>query len=239
MDTGSQKLRVGKAYIPFSVYEFGAEISEPADPAEETHYWQALSAVSKDYPAARILPSALAADTDIDGVKVAIIENFHARISIKGNPEMDALGNAIHAYLAADYGSLLDEQRLELAQRLIRRWGMEMSIEASEVAAAGRHLLEFLNRNYVGYKAYREWPIMLRNDQGQLMQGWIDLLLEMPDGYVIIDHKSYPGPDPREWVKKYAPQLGAYKEAVEQATGKPVIDTLIHLPVRGEIIKYL
>ena len=79
--------------------------------------------------------------------------------------------------------------------------------------------------------------MLLRNDKGQVMQGWIDLLLELPDGYIIIDYKSYPGPNPQEWAKKYAPQLEAYKEAVEQATGKPVIDMLIYLPVRGEILK--
>lgn len=236
MDTGSQKLRVGKAHIPISVYEFGAEIIAPADPAKETHYLPALAGVSKEYPAARIMPSALEA-ANIEEIKVDMVENFKARIYIKGNPEMDALGNAIHTYLAFDYGSLSDEQKLELAQRLIKRWGVEMSIEASELVAAGQHLLEYLERNYPGHTAFREWPVLLRNDQGQLMQGWIDLLLELPDGYVIIDHKSYPGPDPQEWVKKYAPQLRVYKEAVEKAIGKPVIDTLIHLPVRGEILR--
>ena len=61
--------------------------------------------------------------------------------------------------------------------------------------------------------------------------------MELPDGYVIIDHKSYPGQDSEERATKYAPQLRAYKEAVEKATGKPVIDTLLHLPVSGLILR--
>jgi len=69
------------------------------------------------------------------------------------------------------------------------------------------------------------------------MQGWIDLLVETADGYVIIDHKSYPGTDNEERVKEYAPQLRAYKEAVEKATGKPVIELLLHLPVSGLILE--
>ena len=40
-----------------------------------------------------------------------------------------------------------------------------------------------------------------------------------------------------ELVKEYAPQLRAYKEAVEKATGKPVIEMLLHLPVNGLILK--
>jgi ATP-dependent helicase/nuclease subunit A len=83
----------------------------------------------------------------------------------------------------------------------------------------------------------KEWPIFLRNAQNQIMQGWVDVLLETADGYVIIDHKSYPGTDNEERVKEYAPQLMAYKEAVEKATGKPVIGLLLHLPVRGLILK--
>lgn len=237
MDTGNQMLKIGKACLPVSVYEFGAEISEPADLTEESHYLPALSAVSDEYPAARIMPSALAATADIDGVSMEVLENFKARIPVKGNPDMDILGNAIHGYLAVDSGNLTNKQRLELAQRLIKQWGLEMEIDAIDLVAAGQRLLEFLDLRYPGYQAFREWPISLRNDEGQFMQGWIDLLLEIPEGYVIIDHKSYPGPNPRERAKKYIPQLGAYKEAVEKATGKPVIDTLLHLPVSGLVLR--
>jgi len=236
-DKACQELRVGKAHIPISVYEFGAEIIDPGGMAAETQYLPVLSGVINEYPAARIMPSALEAEVDIDGVNVDIIENFNARIHIKGKPEMDALGNAIHGYLAVGYRHLTDEQRLEFAQGLIKQWGVEMAIEASELVAAGQRLADFLDQRYHGYRAFREWPISLRNNEGQLMQGWIDLLLEIPDGYVIIDHKSYPGQDAEKRARKYIPQLRAYKEAVEKATGKAVVDTLLHLPVSGLVLR--
>ncbi len=235
-DKDCRELRVGKAYIPISVYEFGTEIIDPDGRAAETQYLPVLSGVANNYLAARIMPSALQADVD-SGVKVAIIENLNARIQIKGKPEMDALGNAIHTYLAVDCGRLMGEQQLELAQGLIKQWGVAMAIEASELVASGQRLIEFIDQRYPEYQAFREWPISLRNNEGQLMQGWIDLLLEMPEGYVIIDHKSYPGQDSEERAKKYVPQLRAYKEAVEKATGKPVIDTLLHLPISGMVLR--
>jgi len=74
-------------------------------------------------------------------------------------------------------------------------------------------------------------------DNNQRMQGWIDMLLELPDGYVVIDHKSYPGPNAVEHAKEYMPQLAIYKKAVEQATGKPVYETLVHMPIQGSVIK--
>ena len=78
--------------------------------------------------------------------------------------------------------------------------------------------------------------IFLRNEQNQVMQGWIDVLVETANGYVIIDHKSYPGTDNEERIIEYAPNM-AYKAAVEKATGQPVIGLLLHLPVRGLIVE--
>lgn len=238
-DIGSQELKVGKTKIPITVFEYGPEdLDLPSLIAQEEQYLPALSDTSIDYPAARVSPSSMiGAIADIDKITLDTIERFGSRIGIKGNPEMDALGSAIHTYLATDYGCLTDEQRLELAHNVIRRWGMETSLDPSEVVAAGERLTGFLEKHFPGYKAFREWPMTLRNADGQLMQGWIDLLLEMPDGYVIIDHKSYPGEDSEERAKKYAPQLRAYREAVEKATGKEVIDTLLHLPISGLVLR--
>jgi len=100
---------------------------------------------------------------------------------------------------------------------------------------ASNRLHRFIKDHYPTARVLREWPITLRNAQNQLMHGWIDLLLELPDGYVIVDHKSYPGTDGQEHAKQYAPQLAIYKKAVEMATGKPVLEQLIHMQVIGQV----
>lgn len=91
---------------------------------------------------------------------------------------MDALGSAIHAYLATVYGRLTDDQRLELAKCIMRNWKVELAVESSEVVADGQRLTGFLDQHYPGYQAFREWPMSLRDKEGQLIQGWIDLLLK-------------------------------------------------------------
>jgi ATP-dependent helicase/nuclease subunit A len=68
---------------------------------------------------------------------------------------------------------------------------------------------------------------------GQILQGWIDLLVETPDGFVIIDHKSSMGSAKRmqEIAAAYSGQLDAYASAVEGATGKKVLEKWLFLPV--------
>ncbi len=63
------------------------------------------------------------------------------------------------------------------------------------------------------------------------------MLIKTPQGYVIVDHKSYPGTNLEEFVKKYVYQLFAYKLAVEKATGEKVVEMLLHLPINGMVIE--
>lgn len=166
-----------------------------------------------------------------------IFESFGCRIHIKGKPEMDMLGNAVHAYLALKIDDMADGERMKNAERITSNWGVEASMDSSELVEAGKNLSGFIDKYYPGCKVFTEWPMMMRNEEGQVMQGWIDMLLETEDGYVVLDHKDYPGKDPEDRMKMYTPQLELYKEAVEKATGKPVIDVLIHLPVSGMILR--
>ncbi|NLB32522.1 MAG: hypothetical protein GX818_01965, partial [Tissierellia bacterium] len=124
-----------------------------------------------------------------------------------------------------------------VAERILKNWGMDSFIDASEVLKAGNNFQKYLDERYENYKIFKEWPIFIRNEDKQVIQGWIDMLLETEEGYVLIDHKDYPGSNPEERAKLYTPQLSAYKEAVEKSTGKPVIEILIHMPVKGIVLK--
>jgi ATP-dependent helicase/nuclease subunit A len=235
-DADNKMLQVGDSRITIDVKEYNADdIDLPGLAADEEQYVPYWHPVSTDYPPARISPSSLSGNTGSVGFD--ILYDYSTRINIKGHPDMNALGSAIHAYLALDYSQMSEVERLETAQEILKSWKIENALEPKELLLAGQNLHDFINQHYPGSKVLKEWPIFLRNAQNQIMQGWVDVLLETADGYVIIDHKSYPGTDNEERVKEYAPQLMAYKEAVEKATGKPVIGLLLHLPVRGLILK--
>ena len=70
--------------------------------------------------------------------------------------------------------------------------------------------------------------------------GYADLVLETPDGLVLIDHKCYPPEDEtllRQTAEGYAPQLLSYATLLEMATGRKVIATLIHFPLAGRVVE--
>lgn len=239
LDTGSQLLAVGRATVEIEAVEYDdQDLGLPGLMPDMPQYLPICTPSSLNPLPARIAPSDLSAvKAGIDGFNLETVIRFDERIGIKGQPPMDDLGSAIHGFLATDYQGLKSSEQLELATSILRRWRVEPYVPAADLVAAGLRLQEYIDRCYPGHRRLCEWPVTLRNEQGQLMQGWIDMLLELPEGYVIIDHKSYPGPEAQERARKYAPQLRAYKEAVEKATGRPVVAMLLHLPVSGQILR--
>jgi ATP-dependent exoDNAse (exonuclease V) beta subunit len=68
--------------------------------------------------------------------------------------------------------------------------------------------------------------------------GEVDLFLDLPDGFVLVDHKSFPGNETerdRRLIDDYAPQLRWYAKVLADALKKPLKAAFIHLPIRGEM----
>lgn len=98
---------------------------------------------------------------------------------------------------------------------------------------SGIRLEVFLDSELPAWVRHREAAIGWRPDI-RVMEGWIDHLLEGPEGYVLVDPKTYPGSDPERHIRaKYLGQMAAYRNAVLAATGKPVLQPLIHFPALG------
>ena len=67
--------------------------------------------------------------------------------------------------------------------------------------------------------------LVAANIGGQVLEGYIDLLVQTPDGPVIVDYKTDQWPDDSERtsrIEKYRRQLAAYGVALESVTGQPV-----------------
>jgi len=186
---------------------------------------------SQTYPAAFVPPSS------IDELGAAgEPELIGERIPITGDPDMADLGNAIHGFLAADTPDVPDREAL--ARGLLESYGVAGVVDAPSVVFASDRFRAWADRKWPGAQWRREWPIQHRLDSGSIIRGNADLVLELEDAVVIVDHKSFPGGVDKAITKAetFGGQLRAYAEAITLATGKRVEHCFIHLPLIGRAI---
>lgn len=153
--------------------------------------------------------------------------------------QIGPVGDAVHAFLAADSPGDR-EARLAMATRLIRAQGVAAAIAPETLLEVSDALRGWLDARYPGARWFREWPVRARvaGEHPRLLVGEVDLFLELSDGFVLVDHKSFPGSEAerdRRLLEEYAPQLGWYAKVLAQALKKPLRAAFVHLPIRGEM----
>jgi ATP-dependent helicase/nuclease subunit A len=226
------------------------EAAPPTGPAAATpRYWFArpsedarhdLSAV----PPYRITPSLAATDPlTLPTARVVATTRFTRRMAFTNitGTSWDAIGTALHAFLAADLGDVTPRHRLEIAERILAQAGLAAAFTPDVLLAASDALRAYLEARWPGATWHREIPIaaVIPTEHGaRRIEGTIDLLLETPNGYVIIDHKSFPGRQ-EHWTERalgYAPQLMTYAKAIRMS-GAEVLAMLVHFTVGGGIVE--
>ena len=187
----------------------------------------------RPHPPAWETPSALAASEG--AFQIGEVVTLGARIPLRGTPDMQAVGEAVHAFLAADRGHLPPSLRLELAGECLARWGVAPAMPPEELLEASSAFQAWVESRWPGASGHRELPLAHRLPSGTLRQGYADLVLEIGPGLVLVDHKTFPGGVEEAKAKAlgHAGQLEAYASAVARATGSPVLERWIHLPVSG------
>ncbi len=157
---------------------------------------------------------------------------------IAGSPDMDKLGNAVHGFLATDGEDLTSERRKEVAQGLLERWNVASIVSADAILTSADGLRRWADSNWPHAIWHREWPVMMRLEDSSVLKGVSDLVLETADGYIVIDHKSFPG-NREQAVQKassFAGQINTYARAITAATGQPILGRFIHLPLSGLVL---
>ncbi|NLJ18435.1 UvrD-helicase domain-containing protein [Globicatella sulfidifaciens] len=228
-----------------SIEEELEQLTQEAGVEEQVFVGKTIEATQ--FVPARFSPSMVKDETSEDENKlvsqiesgITKIHRIGNRLPLSGNPDMATLGDMIHAFLAVDNVSLPQNYRLVLAEELIERYGIT-ALSTESLLEASNRLQQFIDERYpdLVFK-YSEWPIHLRKGL-QKASGWIDLLIDTPKGWVIIDHKSFPGKEV-DWLLRgnsYLPQLRTYAEALHKATDRTVSEAWIHMPVVGTMIQF-
>jgi ATP-dependent exoDNAse (exonuclease V) beta subunit len=131
----------------------------------------------------------------------------------------------------------LDEMR---AESILAAFGLEGALTASVLVQKIAVVDDWLRGRWPDCRRLAEVPIEAVLPNGQVLLGRIDLLIESPDGWVLMDYKASPLPSSRwaELATEYGGQLAAYAEAVSLATGRTVRESWLVLPVAGGAIRF-
>jgi ATP-dependent exoDNAse (exonuclease V) beta subunit len=160
------------------------------------------------------------------------------RIRLDGVDDVTRLGLVMHSLIAAEI-QMSDDDHATRSKQQLSEWGFGESVDARATLAAVRRFIDWINENLQPTAWLPEHPVTHVLPSGQVINGFIDLLLETKNGWVIIDHKATPRPR-NEWkevARVYSGQLLAYKQAIEAATDQPVFQTWLHFPVGGGLIE--
>ncbi len=141
---------------------------------------------------------------------------------------------------AADRGTILHLAFRVLANR------PELSQQLAAATGFGPHVLDAISeqaetlRNWLADEGYDqlhfELPLQEIRPDGSQINAIIDCLAEGPNGYVILDHKSGPCPDPEARFGGYVPQLQSYAQLLASTwPNKPVLGLAINWIDEGKL----
>jgi hypothetical protein len=220
--------------ISTNLVHLAAEETETV--ATEYDYFWFSAEDSIDYPQAVINPSR------IKSVGVQVTQNieYGDQLSLPAERNAEESGTALHAILAMQLlqGQASREKLKSVSTELLSGSGLE-SISAEVILAKGDTFKNWLAEQWPGALLHIEYPISMVNDLGQQLNGSIDLLIETEQGWIVIDHKSTSTQRDQlpHVVSQYGGQLGAYRQALEAVTDKPVLGQWIHFMSMGSMLK--
>lgn len=173
------------------------------------------------------------------GGQFDIIESIDIgiRIALTGKPDMTDLGTAIHNCIARA-GARGAVEASDVSS-LLSFWGVGNAVDNAAVVAQLIAFRAWCDERWPGCPTFVEVPIEASRSDGTRIRGRIDLLVQSPKGWILLDHKSNPSGSERneQLVLEHGPQLAAYSEALSTATGIAVVEQWLYLPVAARALR--
>ena len=147
-------------------------------------------------------------------------------------------GNCIHDLICAYDMRLEKEAFKKQIQSYLEQGEFEKLIKAEQLYNAIHALYTYLEGRGNLLKIHKELPIQSYLDNGKLLNGFIDLIAEYEDGYLIVDHKTFCADKYHESLYKetaleYSGQLDLYTKVLNGWNGKEVLGAGIYFIFEG------
>lgn len=163
----------------------------------------------------------------------------------------DICGTCIHHIFAAYDMDADRKEMVDMAARIIDGMGLNEAFPSPEsVIDSAAQFFGWMRENYGPGTPLHELPFLLRNDDGTIVRGEMDLVWQLSDREcVLVDYKSYHriddfnDPDAYDKYYGYANQLKYYKDTLEKPgpdypAGLKVRYVLIYYFVQGRVIRF-
>jgi ATP-dependent exoDNAse (exonuclease V) beta subunit len=177
---------------------------------------------------------------------IRIINNKESRMEVHYNTKGDEdalMGDFIHqVFCCCD-----DDISVKQIEELRNSYGFTKKNipEPERIKDAWNYLVDTLEKKYgKAIKRHHEKPFCHLDENGHIVSGYIDLVLETEDGYVVVDYKTCPGgydlvftPSSEHYVGRHGDQLDCYQRALEAEGKKKVIARIIYYPVTRFVVE--
>ncbi len=215
------------------------QLTPPAEIAaaktDSTYAWFPTSLKPTPKLPARLTPSR---QLQLPGSRVGKIIDVGQRLPLSGALDEADLGDALHSIFAAEFVNPGHARSLETIQRILLGYELADHLKGEDVLQMVDRFRASLEQQFHAKRVLVEIPIATINEAGQRIEGFIDMLVETGDGWILIDHKSFPGKR-SEWpteAMSYSGQLALYRDALKKLK-LPVASVWIHFAVGGGLIE--
>jgi len=235
LPTDSEMILPNGKKIPTACRLFDTQDSETyyESPPYQPYWFVPREEKTEKFPAL-IHPSNM---EEVKDAKIIESKKIGMQLDINGSPNMNLIGQAMHNLFAAEIINNRKDDSYSTAARIIERFGVEKYLELKDAVSYTNFFINHIKSFFNPLVIYAEYPVQNNLNNGQLVKGWIDVLMNTNDGWVILDHKFIKKSDKsNSETLKYSGQLLAYKEAIEANVEGIVKKTYIHLPLIGQII---
>ncbi len=159
---------------------------------------------------------------------------------VQENADRYAVAKCLKAWLTAWHPSYPPEESEAMATHLLARFRAGDGLKPQDLLKVGMHWDAFLNQTFQPKAFWRKQPVLL-DYEGRLFSAVLDLVLDTPNGLVLIQNSSF---DSQAYTTKLetraellAPWLYLAKTALQATRKTPRVRTWVHFVLSAAVVE--
>lgn len=175
---------------------------------------------------------------------IVTINDKEHRMQVRNKDTEEALmGDFIHQVFCCCDDDISVDQIVEL--RNSYGFTDENMSDPARLLDSWKYLCDTLEARYgKAIKRHHEKPFRHMDSNGHIVSGYIDLIWETEDAYIVVDYKTCPGNYSlvfdsinEHFAGRHGDQLDCYQRALEAAGKKKVVARIIYYPVTQFVVE--